>query len=67
MAGETCIANIGSAGRRKRMTFGVIALALAVGVAATLVVLDVERLWRVSVGVLLFLGGTGVFQARAKT
>jgi hypothetical protein len=67
MTAEQCIANIGSEGRRKRTAFGVIAFAIAVGLLVTLVMLDVDRVWRLTVAIPLLLGGTGVFQARERT
>ena len=67
MTAEQCIANIGSEGRRKRMAFGVIALVLSVALVVTLVMLDVDRVWRLTVALPLLLGGTGVFQAREST
>jgi hypothetical protein len=64
---EQCFVNIGAAGRRKRMTFGVVTIALAVAVIVALIVLDAHRLWRLAVFLPLLAGATGVFQARAKT
>jgi hypothetical protein len=64
---EQCFGNIGAAGRRKRMTFGVVTIVLSVAVVVVLIVLDVHRLWRLALFLPLVAGATGIFQARAKT
>jgi hypothetical protein len=67
MTADACIPNIGSRGQQQRRRFGVVALVIAVAMVGVFLVLDVERLWRLSVFLPLLLGGTGVFQAREKT
>ena len=64
---EQCVANIGTAGRRKRMVFGVVTLVVAVMLWVGLVHFDADRWWRLTVFLPLLLGGIGVFQARART
>jgi hypothetical protein len=65
MAAEVC--NIGVRGQQQRRRFGVLALAIGVGLAVALVLLEVDRPWRLVVFLPLLAGGTGVFQAREKT
>jgi len=67
IAMDECIPNIGPRGQRQRMTFGIVALVLGIGLAATLVGLGVARSWRLAVFFPLLAGAIGVFQARAKT
>ena len=62
-----CIPNIGPGERQKRRVIGIILLAVAVAILATLVAIGAGRWWRL--GLLLpFLGSAiGFFQAREKT
>jgi len=62
-----CVANIGTRGRRQRMTFGVVGLVLGVLGAAALVAMDVARPWRLALFLPFVAGGIGIFQARAET
>lgn len=64
---EVCRINIGPRERAKRMRFGVISLALGVGIAAALIVLGVPRMWRLALFAPFAIAGIGVFQAREKT
>jgi hypothetical protein len=64
---DECIPNIGPAGQRQRMTFGVVALVLGIGLAAALVWAGAPRPWRLLVFLPVLAGAFGVFQARAKT
>lgn len=69
-AGETaaaCIANIGPRERRKRMRFGVVLLVAGAGLAALLVGLQVDRLWRLLSFLPFWAGAVGVLQARERT
>jgi hypothetical protein len=65
--GQVCIANIGPRERRKRLTSGIVILALGAGIAAALVVTHAHALWRLSLFVLFYSGASGVFQWREKT
>jgi hypothetical protein len=65
--GEVCIANIGAKGRRRRMRFGLMVLAVTAAAGALLIGLDAARLWRALLFLPLFTGATGVFQATEKT
>lgn len=62
-----CIANIGRRERRKRMTFGVTLLVAGAVVAAILVGLPADRLWRLVLFLPFWAGAVGVLQAREKT
>ncbi len=62
-----CVPNIGRAERRKRMTFGVVLFTIASLAAAALVLMGVDRLWRLPLLLPLWAGAIGVFQAREKT
>jgi hypothetical protein len=64
---EACSVNIGPRGRAKRLRFGLVALVVAVIAAAALLALRAPPLSRLGLFVPFFLGGMGVFQARAKT
>ena len=64
---EQCVANIGTAGRRMRLVFGVVTLVGAVGLWIGLVHYGADRWWRLAVFLPLLLGGIGVFQARGRT
>lgn len=67
MDGTACIANIGRRERSKRMTFGAFGLLVGVVAALVLIVTDVPRVWRLGLLLPFWVGGLGVFQARAKT
>jgi hypothetical protein len=63
----TSIPNIGPRGERRRQKAGIIALALAIGMAAALLGLGASRTWRLVLFVPLWVAALGFFQARAKT
>ncbi len=66
-AGEVCIANINSEGRRKRLRFGVTQFIFALVLLAILIAIGADRLWRLPL-LLVFWGATiGYFQWRDKT
>jgi hypothetical protein len=65
--GAACRMNIGPRERAKRMRFGAIALGLGAAVAAGLVLLHVDRPFRLLVFLPFAAGGVGIFQAREKT
>ena len=62
-----CVPNIGRAERRKRMTFGVVLFTITSLAAAALVLMGVDRLWRLPLLLPFWAGAIGVFQAREKT
>ncbi len=59
--------NIGRAGRRRRLTTGVIALATGVAAAAALVLVGASPAWRLLLLVPFVAGLLGVTQARTGT
>jgi hypothetical protein len=61
------IPNIGPRGVRLRRRAGMIALALAIGMAAVLFGLGASRPWRVALFAPLWVAALGFFQAREKT
>jgi hypothetical protein len=65
--GAVCIANIGRKERRKRMTVGLIGLALGVGGASVLAGWGAALPWRLLLFVPFWLGAIGVFQALDRT
>jgi hypothetical protein len=66
-AGEVCIINIGPRERRRRMRWGIGALALGGVLAAILVSTGIPATWRVTLLLPFWIGALGVFQARGKT
>jgi hypothetical protein len=65
--GEVCVANIDTAGRRRRLTFGIIQFVLAIAVLVVLMVVGVDRLWRLPLLLLFWAAAVGFFQWRDKT
>lgn len=65
--GAVCVANIGPRERRKRMRFGLALLVAGAGLAALLVGLQADRLWRLLLFLPFWAGAAGVLQAREKT
>jgi len=61
------IANIGAGERRKRLTFGVVALGAGLVIAALLVVVHAPIVWRIPLIFLFYVGALGFFQSRDKT
>ncbi len=66
-AGAVCIPNISTAERRKRLRFGLVSLAISLGILAVLMVAGVDRWWRLPLLLLFWGGTTGYFQWRDKT
>ncbi|MCK6502157.1 hypothetical protein L6R53_01910 [Myxococcota bacterium] len=64
---EVCLANIGPREQRKRMTYGVVALAVGVAIGLALWGSGVHRGWRLVLALPFWMGALGVFQAREKT
>lgn len=64
---DVCIVNIGPRERRKRMRFGAVVLIAGAGLAALLVGLQADRLWRLLLFLPFWAGALGILQAREKT
>lgn len=62
-----CIPNINNQERRKRLLFGGIMLAISLLVLAALVLIGVNRWWRLPLSLLFWGAATGYFQWREKT
>ena len=67
MEASACIANIGPLERRKRLVFGIAALAASVVISFLFVFYGVRPLFRLPLFVPLFAGALGFFQARDRT
>lgn len=67
MGVSVCIANIGPRERRKRLMFGITALAASVVISFLFVFYGVRPLFRLPLFVPLFAGALGFFQARDRT
>lgn len=65
--GEVCIANIDSAGRRQRLTFGIIQFTLAIIILGVLIAIGADRLWRLPLFMLFAAAAVGYFQWHDKT
>lgn len=61
-SGEVCIANISTAERRKRLTFGLVTFAISLVVLAILMATGVNRLWRLPLVLLFWGAASGYFQ-----
>lgn len=61
------VANIGPRERRKRYTFGGLALLVSIGAGAALIAGGAPLLWRLALFLPLFLAALGYFQGRDKT
>jgi hypothetical protein len=66
-AGEVCIANISPAERKQRLAFGVAQFIVALLALAVLVIMGVERWWRLGLVVFFWGAASGFFQWRDKT
>ena len=62
-----CFTNIGPQQQRRRMTFGLIAFAVGIVVAAFLLLIDANVWWRVLLFLPFAAAASGYFQARDKT
>ncbi|HEX3534298.1 MAG TPA: hypothetical protein VHT23_08755 [Gemmatimonadaceae bacterium] len=67
MDASVCIANIGPQERRKRLLFGITALAVSVVISFFFVFYGVRPVFRLPLFVPLFAGALGFFQARDRT
>jgi hypothetical protein len=64
---STRVANIGPRGRKRRLSFGLIAFGISVGAAYWLIASGAPPRWRLALFLPLFLAALGYFQARDKT
>ena len=64
---ETCVPNISSRERRRRLVGGVVPLVLALGILGLLIATHTDRLWRLPLFVLFVAAASGFFQWRDKT
>jgi hypothetical protein len=61
------VANIGTGERRKRLTWGIVALAVGGAIAAMLAMIRAPFVWRLPLFFLFLFAALGIFQARDKT
>jgi len=61
------IPNIGPGERRKRLLSGIVAFGVGVVALAVLMVLSLDRWWRLALVVPFWMAGIGFFQYREKT
>jgi hypothetical protein len=61
------VGNIGTAERRKRLVFGIVAFGAGIVIAVLLVVARAPLVWRLPLFLVFYAGALGVFQARDKT
>ena len=61
------IANIGAGERRKRLIYGIVAVAAGIVIAVLLVVVHAPLVWRIPLVFLFYVGALGFFQSRDKT
>ena len=61
------VGNIGTAERRKRLVFGIVAFGAGVVIAVLLVVARAPLVWRLPLFLVFYAGALGFFQARDKT
>jgi hypothetical protein len=66
-SGDVCIANIDTAGRRRRLRFGIVQLVFAIAVLVVLMAIGVDRLWRLPLLLLFWAAAIGFFQWHDKT
>jgi hypothetical protein len=66
-AGDACIANISPQERRKRLNFGIVTLAVTVGILTILLATGASRWWRLALLPFYMSAATGYFQWSDKT
>ena len=66
-SGAVCFANIGPREQRRRLMFGLAAFVVGIVLAALLILIGVNPLWRVFLFLPFAAAGVGYFQARDKT
>ncbi len=59
--------NIGPRERWRRLTTGVLMLAVGTGITAALILTGLDRWWRIGLFVPFWMGALGVFQTRDQT
>ena len=59
--------NIGPREERKRLIMGIVALAVGLGIAAGLMVIGVDRWWRLGLFFPFWIAALGIFQALEQT
>ena len=64
---DVCIANISPKERRKRLNFGILQFAFGIVVLALLLVMDVDKIWRLSLFVIFASAAVSCFQSYDKT
>jgi hypothetical protein len=64
---EVCIANISPKERRKRLNFGIAQFVITLVILAVLLMLGVDKLWRLPLYFLFAASAAGYFQWRDKT
>jgi hypothetical protein len=64
---NVCIPNIGPAEQRKRLRFGLVALAVGIALTVVLIWSGISPLYRLALFVPYAMAGSGYFQARDKT
>ncbi len=66
-AGDVCIPNISPQERRKRLSFGIIAFVITLGILGLLMTFGASRWWRIALLPLFMSAASGYFQWRDKT
>jgi hypothetical protein len=64
---EVCLANISPVERRKRLRFGIVQFAISLVVLVAMLVLGVDKIWRLPLFFLFSAAAVGYFQWRDKT
>ena len=64
---EVCIANISPKEREKRLRFGIIQFAVSLLILAVLLLLGVDKVWRLPLFFMFGAAAAGFFQWRDKT
>jgi len=67
IVGEVCMANINTSGRRQRLILGILQFMLAIIILVVLIVMGIDRLWRLPLLLLFWSAAIGFFQWRDKT
>jgi len=65
--GEICIPNIGMKNRQQRRNFGILLLAVGAVIGVVMLLFSVPWWWRLLLFFPLYMGMSGIFQAREKT
>ena len=65
--GQGCVANIDTAGRRRRLMAGIVQLVIGAGILAVLLALHANPLWRLPLLLVFWGAAVGFFQWRDRT